>query len=211
MRPVAIVVAGGLAIIAAVAGVTLPGTPISVARESTAQRETIGTLTRPTRACQADEVLPARTSAIRLQAFASIGPRVTVEVLAHGHVIAHGERAPGWTGGVVTVPVSPLATATSGATLCFALFPNGNETIVLTGGAANGASAAQGSKGAIAGRLVAEYMRPGPRSWWSLLASVVRRMGLGHALGGAWNVVLTLLLMVGVLLLSARATLRYVR
>jgi len=188
-------------------GVTLAASPLALARVSTPSHEPIGTTRRKLVACQANEVLPRETSAIRLRVFALLGPRVTVSVLADGKVIAHGVRGSGWTGGVVTVPVRPLAATRSGVELCFALFLDGDESGELVGEKTAPALAAQSPDGPLAGRVRVEDLRPGPSSWWSLAPSVARRMGLGHAWGGSWSAVLVLCLMAGVAVLCGRLVL----
>jgi hypothetical protein len=53
-----------------------------------------------------------------------------------------------------------------------------------------------------------EYLRPQPKSWWSLASSIAYRMGLGRAVGGTWIVFLALALTLAVALLALRLTLR---
>jgi hypothetical protein len=201
----------GLVVGAAVLAVTLSRSPISVARTNSSAHVFLGSTRESARICQSSELLPGDTSAIRMQMFASAGPRVTVEVLAHGHIIAHGERGSGWTGGSVTVPVNRLTTVSTGVTLCFTLFPNGAEGVSLTGEPTNEALAAQERVGPLPGRIRVEYLRPDRSSWWSLILPVARRMGLGHAGSGSWSVLLVVGLMIGVLLLSSRVVLRELR
>jgi len=183
---------------------TLAGSPLTLARVSTAGHEPIGTATQKVAACQADETLPRRTSAIRLRVFAFVGPKVTVDVVAHGQVIAHGERGAGWTAGVVTVPVRALASTRSGVQVCFTLLLNGDETAELVGEIASPELSAQSADGPLHGRLRIEYLRPGSASWWSQALQVARRMGLGHAWSGTWIVGLLIVLMAAVAALCSR-------
>ncbi len=203
-----IVLGTSLLIGAAAIAVTLSQSPVAVARINTAQLRPIGQTYQPIAACQSNEVLPRETSAIRLRVESFFGPRVTVEMLDHGRVIAQGERGPGWTGGVVTMPVSPLSTARTGLDLCFKLFLNGDESNILLGEPTTGARAAYSHDARLPGRLRVEYLRPGRSSWWSLAPAVARRMGLGHAWAGTWSVLLVLLLMGGVTLVCGRLILR---
>jgi hypothetical protein len=211
MRRVKLAFGGSLLLGAAALVITLSHSPIAVARVNDKEQVTLGAVHQSTSACQSGEVLPRDTSAIRLQMFALTGPRVTVAVLAHGHVIANGERASGWTGGSVTVPVNHLATAQLGVTLCFALFMNGDEELLLAGEQTNEARAARARTEALPGRIGAEYLRPSSSSWWSLAQPVARRMGLGHAWSGTWSSLLVLTLMVGVTLLSSAVVFRELR
>jgi hypothetical protein len=203
-------VAGAIGLLLGLAaiGLTLSQSPIAVARVNTTAQTYLATVTHTTSACQPNELLPRETTAIRLRTWAFFGPRVTVDVLAHGHVIARGERGSGWTGGVVTIPVSRLPTARSGVDLCFTLFLNGDESDELVGEPTTRALAARGPEGSLPGRVRVEYLRPSRSSWWSLAPEVARRMGLGHAGSGTWSVVLVVALMGSVAALSALAILR---
>ena len=194
---------GGLAM-----AVTLSGSPLAVARVNTAEHTLLGTTQHQIHACQSREVLPRETSAIRLRAWAFIGPRVTVRLSARGHVIADGERESGWTGGVVTIPVNPLSTARSAVDLCFTFFVNGEESLQLVGEPTAPGVAARTSAGPLPGRVRAEYLRPAGSSWWSRIPSVARRMGLGRAASGTWNALLVVILMGGVVVVCSRVILR---
>jgi hypothetical protein len=206
-RVKAVVGAASLAIVLAL-GVVLSGSPLTVAAVNTPDFLSFGEVTHAVSACQSHEFLPSGTSAIRLQLFASTGPPVTVRVLEHGHLIAHGERKSAWTGGAVTVPVHPLSTARSGVSVCFAFTLDGYETIGLKGHPTGGALSAQTHYGSLGGRVRVEDMRPGRSSWLSIAPQVARRMGLGHAASGTWGVLFVLCLMASVSLLSVRAILR---
>ncbi len=191
--------------------ITLSRSPIAIARVNTDAVEPAGTITQRTSACQPGEVLPRGTSAVRLRVFAFLGPRVTLEALQDGRVIARGERAAGWTGGAVTVPIEPLATARAGVELCFTIFLDGDESNFLTGELEAGALAAHGRGWPPSSRLRVEYLRSAASSWWSLVPQVARRMGLGRAWAGTWGAVLVLVLMGGVTALCSVLTLRELR
>jgi hypothetical protein len=181
--------------------------PISVTSVNMASYTLVEVAHAQTSACQSGEVLPAETSAIRLRMYAYLGPRVELDVLAHGHVIAHGERGSGWTGGVVTVPVSPLTTARSGVELCFTLFIK-NEPVELVGEPTPAALAARGPSGPLAGRARVEYLKRGRASWLSIAPEVARHMGLGHAPSGTWSVLLVLVLIGALIALCSRLIIR---
>jgi hypothetical protein len=211
MRAVALAFGSVVLVGVAALAITLSHAPIAVARFNSYERLALGSLRQSGTICQADEVLPAGTSAVRLQLFALTGPRVTLAVLAGGRTIAHGERAAGWTGGSVTVPLSHVSGARTGVTLCFALALNGDERVTLTGARASAALAAQFSSGPLPGRIDLEDLRPGQASWWSLLLAVARRMGLGRGAAGTWWALLAAALMLGVALISARVVLTELR
>jgi hypothetical protein len=208
MRRLKIALAAGVLLGTVAVVITLSRSPLSVIRVNTAAHTLFATTTRRTVACQAGEALPRATSAIQLRLYAVTGPRVTAEVLAGGRVIAHGERASGWTGGAVTIPVAPLSTARSGVMLCFAIYLNGDETVEIMGEPASRALGGLGADGTLGGRVAVEYLRPGPSSWFSLAPTVARHMGLGHAASGTWSVFLVIALMGGLLLLCSRLLLR---
>lgn len=208
MSRIGVVVGVGLVLTAVILLLTLSGSPIAVAGVNTTSEASVGTLTTKTRACQGGETLPAGTSALRLRVFAFTGPRVTVQMLSHGSVIAHGETGSGWTGAAVTVPVKPLSVKRAGLTLCFGIYLNGNETNYLSGEATSPALAAKGPDGSLAGRLRVEYLRPGHSSWLSIAPEVARRIGLGRGAAGTWWVLLALAFMVGALAASSRLVLR---
>jgi hypothetical protein len=158
-------------------------------------------------ACQAGELLPAHTSAIRLSLEASAGPRVAVRVLSGGAVVARGESASGWLAKVVTIPVAPLDHAVRDATVCFS-FRGAYEQVSFLGVHTSGLSAARSGADVLPGRIAIEYLRPGSTAWWSLASSVARRMGLGRAWAGTWIVLLVGSLMVASIALASWLTIR---
>jgi hypothetical protein len=208
MRRIVVVVSVGFALMAILLVVTLSGSPVAVAGVNTATESSVGGPSTKTEACQGGETLPAGTTGIRLRVFSFTGPRVTVRMLSHGSVIAHGEVGSGWTGAVVNVPVKPLPVERTGLTLCFGIFLNGYETNYLTGEPTPPARAAKGPEGTLGGRLRVEYMRPGHTSWWSIATEVARRIGLGRGAAGTWWVLLGIAFMVGAVALSSRLVLR---
>jgi len=144
--------------------------------------------------CQANEVLPARSSAIRLSLGTSAGPRVAVTVLSGKTVITHGEGVPGWLGYVVTIPIKPLNHPVYDTTVCFA-FTGAHERVLLMGVRTPTRIAATSGAGTLPGRIAIEYLRRGSSSWWSLALSTSRRLGLGRAWAGTWIVLLVAALM----------------
>jgi hypothetical protein len=208
MRAVRLAFAVSLVLGAVALAVTLSRAPAGVVRVNNTEGVLLGSLRHDASACQSNEALPRGTSALRLHIFSFVGPRIAVGLFSHGQLIAHGERGSGWTGGSVTVPVDELAAARDRATLCFALYPNGDEEVQLNGQPTVRALAAHGRDGSLPGRITVEDLRPGSSSWWSLIVPVARRMGLGHAASGTWSVLLVVGLMLGVILISALVGLR---
>ncbi len=208
---VAATVAVSVVVIAAAMTTTLTGSPIAVAYVNTQAPTYLGSSRHRLSACQPYETLPRETTAIRLRSEAFLGPRVEVDVVSSGRLIAHGERPSGWTGGVVTVPVNPLARTYLGVEVCYLYFVNGDESLDLVGEKTRGELAAHSGGRRLTWRLQVEYLRPASSSWWSLVPEVLRRMGLGRAPGGTLDVVLFLGLTGGLVLVSCAAVLRGLR
>jgi len=135
--------------------------------------------------CQANEVLPAGTSALRLGLEADLGPKLIVEVLSGGRMVTDGERGAGWGAATVTVHVKPLPRTVSDATVCFS-FTGEDESVTALGEHTPTNVAATSRVGALPGRVRVEYLQTGRSSWWSLASSVAQRMGLGRAWAGVW-------------------------
>jgi hypothetical protein len=219
-----VVLGAGLSVIVVALVVVLSSSPPAVTRSGAPVIDAFnfGRTSNSSRICQAGEVLPRGATAVRVWLEAVIGPRVEVEALSGGRVIARGTRGPGWTSGSVTVPVAPVPRVASDVTICVNV-AHASEPIGLQGvrtaarvaasdrqgplsrGKAHGATYRQGP---LPGRIVIEYLRTGDRSWWSLARSVARRMGLGHAGSGALIPLLAIALMLAVAGVMARLLLR---
>ena len=183
MREVRIALVAGLTLLAIAIGVVLARSPMSVARTNGTpkEEERIAYTTHGTTYCQAGELLPAGTSAIRLWMLAYDGPRMHVAVYAGGRAITSGQRGSGWTSREVTVPLRPLSRAVSGATVC-ATFPLHDESLTVFGEATAHTIAAREGARALPGRMWIEYLRPGTRSWASLVPSILSHMGFDLSL-----------------------------
>jgi hypothetical protein len=184
-----IAVAAGLAVIAAAFVVTLSHSPLTVARGDSITAGGLVSTTQPARACQAEEALPQGTSAIRLALLAALGPKVTVQVWTAGRVLTQGAYPAGWSSGSVTVPVSPVAHAAAPVKVCFA-FSSMNSLVTLRGWPSRPAVAAGSNEGSLPGRMGIEYLRPSRHSWWSSAGATIRRLGLGHTVGGVADALL---------------------
>jgi hypothetical protein len=184
---VRVALAIGLALLGLAIVVTLLRAPVAViATNGIPDAGEVARTRKSTSACQAGEVLPAGTSAIRLTLAAEIGPAVTVAVRSAGRTVTRGSRGDGWTGASVTVPVRRVSRTTPAAKLCFTL-GRPLASVEIFGEHASRAGTLVGPRGEpLPGRLGVEYLGAGRSSWLSLLPSVARRMGFGHAWGGAW-------------------------
>jgi hypothetical protein len=227
MRNVRVTLAAGIALMAVVGAVALTRSPPRVLR-AVSQGERVGPgervgfdlITGDAAVCQADEVLPAGVSGIRLWMRAIYGARVYLVAYSGSRVLTEGRRGPEWTGQTVTVPVTPVGRASTGVKLCFAIGPN-SEPVVLLGDFASAqeppavarsglfASPAAASEGRpLAGRVGVEYLAAGRGSWWSRVLSVARNMGFGRAFSGSWIALLVAVLMAAVGALAVRLTVR---
>jgi hypothetical protein len=212
MRSVKIALAAGLTLLAIGIGLTLLHSPMSVAHANGVplEEDEIATTNKSATYCQAHELLPGGTSAIRISLNAFTGPRVRLVVTSGGQSITGGERGSGWTSRVVTVPVKPLPRTVSGVTVCVS-FRLRDETISVFGRTTPRATAAHDGRQTLRGRIWIEYLRPGERSWASLVPSIARRMGLGRAAAGTWIVLLALALLAAVAVLASSLVLEELR
>lgn len=213
MTRVGVVLAVGLALTVAAVAVTLSRSPLTLAGTNSitdATRLARTTQTRFAEGCQSGETLPRDTVAVRLSLFAVIGPRVAVRVLSGSRLLTSGAEAPGWIGSVATVPIGPLPRAHSHVELCFRL-TSIDGPVQVNGRDTPRAEAVISDGEALAGRIRVEYLRPGRQSWWSLAGSVARRMGLGHAAGGAFGVALAAILAAAVVAVSTLVSARGLR
>jgi hypothetical protein len=206
-RAVRVTLGVGIALIAAVGALALTRSPPRVVRAGTPSRVIRPLTVSDAEVCQANEVLPAGVNAIRVWLGAYFGSRVRVVALSNSQVLTEGARGPNWTGGAVTVPVTPQSHATSGVTLCFDAAPN-SELLYLGLAAAPRTESAVWRGKALGARVDVEYLAAGRGSWWSRVLAVARHMGIGHALSGTWIVLLIAALVAGIGILAARLVVR---
>jgi len=221
MSNVKVTLAIGIALTIAVGAVVLTRSPPRVVRvNGTGPVGSLGVTQGELSICQANEVLPAGVSAIRISIVAFLGANLQAAAYHDGRIITAGRRNPDWSGTSATIPVKPVDRTTSHVTLCIAFAPN-SELLQIFGlreSARNAASAFQsprlssrvpsGRKTLLRGRLQVTYLASGQHSWWSRASSVATRMGLGHFIGGKWVALLAALLMASVGILTVRLTLR---
>lgn len=180
-----IVLAGGLTLIAVAAVAVLLHSPETVAAANgVAPKTALVSANEDAGACQANETVPAGTTAVRLQIVATTGPRASVHVWQGPRLVTSGTLAPPWYGAVVTVPVVKLEHAVRHATVCFRL--TGLSGVVQAYGSPTApAHAAQAGGKPLPGRFSIYYLRRGPRSWLSLARGVAEHMELGRAASGS--------------------------
>lgn len=207
MRRVRIALAAGLLLTAAALVAVLSQSPTAVlATNSIPTLEELAQV--PGAGCQEGERLPAGTRAIRLSMYAFTGPQVRVQALAGTRVLSSGEHGAGWSGATVTVPVHPVARASSPVRICFAVSPLG-ERATAYGRETRPALAVREPGGQVLpGRLSVEYLGDGHASWLSLIPTVARHMALGRAWSGIWVVYLLVALMLSALAVAMRVAYR---
>jgi hypothetical protein len=209
-RRVAVALAVGLTLTAIALCVVLLGSPVTVAgTNGIPANPGVAYAKGGSSGCQLIGTLPRGTSAIRLSVSQNTGPRVTMKVFSGPLLIAQGERPAGW--GIdesVTLPIKRVARSIPNARLCLT-FGQAIEAIEINGAEVRTTTAS----GRIASgvRFRVEYLQPDHRSWWSLVGSVARLMGLGHAPGGTWIVFLLLALMITIATLASWLVLRELR
>ncbi len=208
MRGVKVALAAGLTLIVVAIGLVLLHSPASVAHTNgtPGQEHRVAFTTHSATYCQAGELLPAGTSALRLALSAFSGPRVRVVVSAAGRPLTSGEQESSWTSRVLTVPVRPLSHAVRDATVCVS-FSLHDEAVTAFGRPTSHALAAHDGRRALAGRIWIEYLHPGRHSWASLAPTILNRMRFGRAGAGVLIVSLALLLLVAVAALAYRLAL----
>jgi hypothetical protein len=217
MSNVKVTLAVGIALTIAVGVLTLTRSPPHVVRVNGPSADwSLGVTNSEPEICQANEVLPAGVSAIRMAIAAFFGSNVHVVAYDGTRILTEGRRGPDWTGTSVTVPVKPVNRTTSHVKLCFALRPN-SELVIFPGyltsrrNAAVASGTGRGPRAAklsLKGRILVEYLAAGHRSWWSRALSVARHMGIGHVIGGKWVALLAAALMAAVGVLTVGLTLR---
>lgn len=214
MREARLSLAAGLVLIALGLVAVLSRAPASVAHANgIAAADPLARLTDGGRLCQAGESLPDGTSTIVLSLSAFHGPRVTLEAFVPGgggRALTRGEQGSNWTGRTVTVPVHPVSGLVHDATVCVA-FSTRHEPVSPFGQPTTPALAASDRGAPLPGRMRIEYLRPGERSWWSYVASIVRHMGFGRARTGTWVAFVAIAAMLAAVATAAGALVRELR
>jgi hypothetical protein len=208
VRVVRVTLGVGVALLVAVCGYALTRSPPRVLRAGAKPRVYFGGLYSDGGACQANEVLPAGVSAIRLSILAYVGARIRVTAYSGSRVLTEGTRGPEWTGTSVTVPVTPLSHSASDVKICFDVSPN-SESLFPRGTEVPASEALTGLNGEqLSGRLDIEYLGAGRGTWWSRVLTVATHMGLGRAFSGTWIVFLIAAMVAVVGILAGRLAVR---
>ncbi|HST55847.1 MAG TPA: DUF2142 domain-containing protein [Solirubrobacteraceae bacterium] len=199
-RPVAIALIAGLGVLGLGLTLALSRSPPQVIRtNSIAPDYLLGTATTDGAGlCQAGELLPAGTSAIRFSLETVIAPAMSVKVLSGEQTLTSGRIAAGWMAGSgEAITLRALPEAHANVTVCFTLGQLRGENVGILGETTPAARAASGvapngGRSRLRGRIEIDYLRHGRQQWGSRASEIVRRMGLGRAWGGAWVALLVL-------------------
>jgi hypothetical protein len=184
--------------------------PAVLASSSAGGEETVlrSTTAKHVHICQGDETLPRGTRFVRSSIEAYTGSRLEVQALQGSRVITSGELGAGWGGRGVAIPVSAVDRTFSGVTVCFSS-RSIDEPLAIYGVPAGRQPEASSSESApVGGRMRIAYLGSGHSSWLSLVPSIARHMGLGHAWSGTWVAPFVVMLMLAATALAARVILK---
>jgi hypothetical protein len=148
------------------------------------------------RVCQAREVLPRATDAIRLSLKAAgPGPSLRVTATRNGKVLTRGVRARGWHGSRVAIAVEAVERTATGVKVCVRL--GSGASVALLGDEGRRVRSFATIDGEyLRGQLEIEYLRSGYASWWSYAPTLVHRVGLGRTWTGPWAALLAVAFMI---------------
>jgi hypothetical protein len=203
MLRVRVALATGLILLLATLGLVLSRPPLTVAGTNEIPAHlAVAFIPGNQATCQGGGTLPQGTEAVRVSLSANTGPKVTLSALSGSTTITKGSRGAGW--GIdesVTVPVGRVPRTVRDTRVCITIGTS-VENIQVNG------ARVRTSAGKVGVWLRLEYLRPGPRSWLSLVSSIASRMGLDRAPSGAWVAYLAIAAMLAVSILASRLILR---
>jgi len=154
--------------------------------------------------CQGGERVPAGTAAVRLRALAASHAPPQLALTLSGEGVEVTGRSARWDGeDAIVVPLRHALDRDAVVDVCVTLRGERSQQIAFKGVPIDASQGATRNGAAVAGRMHLEYLAAGETSRWSLLPSVVRRLGRGHAVSGASVALLVALLMLAPIALSA--------
>jgi hypothetical protein len=209
---IAVALGVGLALTAIAVAAVLARSPLRVAGTNSVPPSQYAELRNTGRLsnCQPSGTIPKGTSAIGVGVEGLFfSPAVSVEVLAGSRVLSEGHQiAGGVSGPTVTVPVETFTHTVTGALVCTAIGP-AKEIARYYGVPRHTTAPATNELQELT--LHMKYLRPGPKSWWSLASSIFRHMGIGRSPGGTWVAYLVIVLMLAIVVAVSRITLKELR
>jgi hypothetical protein len=156
--------------------------------------------------CQSYMTLPSDAQRIEtlIGTYGAPVPAITADFIgSDGRMVAAGHIALGAHEGYIQIPLAYPHGPTAGGSLC--LHVQGNRKVVFGGERSAGAAAVRVEGQPQPGRIDVVYLRPGRESWWQLLPTLDRRLGLGKApLFGDWTLPVAFLALLGVWIAAAR-------
>jgi hypothetical protein len=99
VKAVKVTLCVSIVLMLAVVAITLTRSPSRVVRTTSVGESQLGATSSNEETCQANEVLPAGVTAIRVWLLAYYGARVRVTAFSGSRVLAEGRRRGDWTGG----------------------------------------------------------------------------------------------------------------
>ena len=131
--------------------------------------------------CQPGELLPADTAALRIDADPRGAAGLPLQARLGGPSVAtsEGRLAPGWSRGLVRIPLARLARESLGRSLPAQRRRPDHRLRRRTPRAGLSRSTVAGQM--FPGRLRIEYLRPGRESWLALTPTIVHRFSLGKS------------------------------
>jgi hypothetical protein len=205
-----VAVAIGLALVAAAVGVSLARSPlVQAGTDGTPLPTEIGATSVPATICQGEETVPAGTTVMRVSLLSLLGPRIKLLATSGGEVVSSGEIGYGWTGAVVSIPVSRVVGTHPHTKICVTLAKR-QQLVNLRGANTKFSPAVTEGSQVLPGRMRFEYLRPDDRTWLSLALPTARRIGLTVG-GGAGIVVIPFALLLSIAGLSSWLLVRDLR
>jgi hypothetical protein len=197
-----VAIAIGLTLTAVAVGVSLARSPlVRAGTDGTPLLTEIGATSLPATICQGEERVPAGTTAIRVSLLSLLGPRIVLIARAGGQVVSTGEIGYGWTGAVVTIPVTRVVGTHRHTKICMTLAKR-RQLVNLHGANTKFSPAVIEGTQVLPGRVRIDYLHPDSKPWLSLALPTARRIGLNIA-GSGWIAIIPLVLLVSAAALTS--------
>jgi hypothetical protein len=169
--------------------------------------------------CQANEIVPAGTAALRMTigTYGKPGPPLAIAISAPASYarkapmrrISTGGIAKGWRQGVISMPVTRVTRIHAEANVCIANRGPWPVAIAGTTPPANYYVADSVDGNALSSEVRIDYMFAGRPSWFAMLSTIAERMTLGKGSYIGWmGWIAPLLLMLALVIVLVRVLLR---
>jgi hypothetical protein len=189
-RALAVTLAGALAVVIAVLVLALSDRDVHLAGTNNVfNRFPVAELAPGDQLCEQYETVPADAAAVRFSVAPGAdvqGGPLAVRVLHEGRAVSRGERAGGWEGESVDVPIAAVPRTLTEAQVC--VTNRGEAALTLRGYGIEPARLGFRLRGEqVDQQIRLSYLRAEPESWWSMASVVAHRFGIGRGeLFGGW-------------------------